>query len=80
MCIGKGPLYFYRPPTMTGEFKPVEIDPNDFNPRAGIVTRYGLKLLEEGGKYYSKINLKEWNDESESKENSGGSNNPSVSD
>ena len=39
--------------------KPVDIDPNEFNPRKGIMTRYGKKLLEEGAKYYGKVSAED---------------------
>lgn len=33
---------------------PVVLDPDVFNPRKGIVTKYGKKLLEQGAKFYNK--------------------------
>ncbi len=39
------------------EFKPTLISPETFNPRKGILTRYGKKLLQEGAKYYSHVSL-----------------------
>jgi len=36
---------------------PVALDPDTFIPRKGILTRYGKKLLQEGAKFYGKINL-----------------------
>lgn len=77
--IDKG--YYFIPRTIeetTSE--PIEIDPASFDPRKGIITRYGRKLLEEGAKYYKRISIKELIDESESKENSGRGDNPQVSD
>lgn len=50
--------YFFVPTPGPIEFKPVELDPKDFNPRKGILTRYGRKLLEQGQKYYGKLTIK----------------------
>jgi hypothetical protein len=73
--------YFYMPKTISDKpIEPIIIDPASFNPRKGIITKYGKKLLEEGAKYYSKISIKELIDESESKKDSGGGDNPQVSD
>lgn len=36
---------------------PVVLDPQVFNPRKGIMTRYGKKLLEEGAKFYGKLTV-----------------------
>lgn len=43
----------YVPLTMTG----VVQDPESFNPRKGIMTRYGIKMLREGAKYYGRITV-----------------------
>ncbi len=45
--------YFYAPyvPLMQ---TPVMLDPASFKKSKGILTRYGKKLLEEGGKFYKK--------------------------
>ena len=32
---------------------PVVLDPDAFETRRGILTRYGRRLLEEGGRYYT---------------------------
>jgi len=51
--------YFYAPyiPIVN---MPVVIDPDEFMPK--IMTRYGKKLLEEGGKFYSRMNINETTD------------------
>jgi hypothetical protein len=36
---------------------PIILDPSVFIPRAGILTRYGRKMLEKGQKYYTSILL-----------------------
>jgi uncharacterized protein YodC (DUF2158 family) len=56
---GPGDLYFYCPKVPSPEEKPVALDPDTFIPRKGILTRYGKKLLEEGAKYYGKVNINE---------------------
>lgn len=39
-------------------FAPVLIDPDDYTPKRGILTRYGKKILDEGAKYYKKLTLR----------------------
>lgn len=56
---GPGDLYFYCPKVPSPEEKPVALDPDTFIPKKGILTRYGKKLLEEGAKYYGKVNINE---------------------
>jgi len=36
---------------------PTVMDPNSFTPNKGILTRYGKKLLEDGGLYYGVVNV-----------------------
>jgi len=43
----------YIPITRT----PVLIDPEEFDPQAGILTRYGRRLLEEGEQWYGTVNV-----------------------
>jgi len=52
---------------LTGDKLPEEEIPFilDFNPRRGIMTRYGKKLLREGAKYYSKISIKDLIDDTD---------------
>ncbi|MEO5366030.1 MAG: hypothetical protein H7831_06695 [Magnetococcus sp. WYHC-3] len=48
--------YFYAPyiPLLS---TPSVLDPNSMTPNKGIMTRYGKKLLEDGGLYYGTINV-----------------------
>jgi hypothetical protein len=48
--------YFYAPyiPLLG---TPTVLDPNSFTPNKGIMTRYGKKLIEDGGLYYGTINV-----------------------
>lgn len=48
--------YFYAPyiPLLS---TPTVIDPNTFSPNKGVMTRYGKKLIEDGGLYYGVINV-----------------------
>jgi hypothetical protein len=48
--------YFYAPyiPLLS---TPTVLDPNSFTPNKGIMTRYGKKLIEDGGLYYGTINV-----------------------
>jgi len=48
--------YFYAPyiPLLS---TPTVLDPNSFTPNKGIMTRYGKKLIEDGGLYYSTITV-----------------------
>lgn len=48
--------YFYAPyiPLLS---TPTVLDPNSYNPSKGIMTRYGKKLIEDGGLYYATINV-----------------------
>ncbi len=43
----------YVPLTST----PVALDPANFVPRKGLLTRYGKKLLQQGGQYYDTVSL-----------------------
>jgi hypothetical protein len=36
---------------------PTVMDPNSFTPNKGIMTRYGKKLVEDGGLYYGVVNV-----------------------
>ena len=36
---------------------PTIMDPNSFTPNKGVMTRYGKKLIEDGGLYYGVINV-----------------------
>jgi len=47
----------YRRPKKTSDWTPSAINLENFNPRKGILTRYGKKLLKEGAKYYQRVNL-----------------------
>jgi len=48
--------YFYAPyiPLLS---TPTVLDPNSFTPNKGIMTRYGKKLIEDGGLYYGTISV-----------------------
>ena len=48
--------YFYAPyiPLLS---TPTVLDPNSFSPNKGIMTRYGKKLIEDGGLYYATVNV-----------------------
>jgi hypothetical protein len=48
--------YFYAPyiPLLS---TPTVLDPNSFVPNKGVMTRYGKKLIEDGGLYYGTINV-----------------------
>jgi hypothetical protein len=48
--------YFYAPyiPLLS---TPTVLDPNSFSPNKGIMTRYGKKLIEDGGLYYATCNV-----------------------
>tara|TARA_R110000751_G_scaffold86486_4_gene172148 strand:+ start:2989 stop:4563 length:1575 start_codon:yes stop_codon:yes gene_type:complete len=48
--------YFYAPyiPLLS---TPTVMDPNSFTPNKGIMTRYGKKLIEDGGLYYGVISV-----------------------
>jgi hypothetical protein len=37
--------------------KLIGINPDSFNPRKGIMTKYGKKLIEYGAKYYKGMNI-----------------------
>ncbi len=48
--------YFYAPyiPLLS---TPTVLDPNSFTPSKGIMTRYGKKLIEDGGLYYAVVTV-----------------------
>jgi hypothetical protein len=48
--------YFYAPyiPLLS---TPTVLNPDSFTPSKGIMTRYGKKLIEDGGLYYATINV-----------------------
>ena len=48
--------YFYAPyiPLLS---TPTVMDPNSFTPNKGIMTRYGKKLIEDGGLYYGVVTV-----------------------
>lgn len=48
--------YFYAPyiPLLS---TPTVVDPNSFTPNKGVMTRYGKKLIEDGGLYYGCITV-----------------------
>lgn len=48
--------YFYAPyiPLLS---TPTVLDPNSFTPNKGVMTRYGKKLIEDGGLYYGVITV-----------------------
>ncbi len=48
--------YFYAPyiPMLS---TPTVLDPNTFTPTKGIMTRYGKKLIEDGGLYYGVVTV-----------------------
>lgn len=48
--------YFYAPyiPLLS---TPTVLDPNSYTPSKGIMTRYGKKLIEDGGLYYAVVNV-----------------------
>jgi len=48
--------YFYAPyiPLLS---TPTIMDPNSYNPSKGVMTRYGKKLIEDGGLYYATITV-----------------------
>jgi hypothetical protein len=45
----------YVPLTTT----PTVLDPRSFDPQRGILTRYGRRLLEEGGQFYNRVTIDE---------------------
>ena len=47
--------YFFCP-DIPADFKPVVIDPKEFNPPKGM-TKYSKKLFREGAKYYKKLRI-----------------------
>lgn len=49
--------YFYAP-YIPLELTPVVLDPYDFTPRRGALTRYATKLIERGSFYYRTIRLR----------------------
>lgn len=48
--------YFYAPyiPLLS---TPTVLDPNSFTPNKGIMTRYGKKMIEDGGLYYGVVTV-----------------------
>jgi hypothetical protein len=48
--------YFYAPyiPLLS---TPTVLDPNSYTPSKGVMTRYGKKLIEDGGLFYGTINV-----------------------
>lgn len=48
--------YFYAPyiPLLS---TPTVLDPNSFTPNKGVMTRYGKKLIEDGGLFYATVNV-----------------------
>jgi hypothetical protein len=48
--------YFYAPYLPITK-TPVVLDPANFNPTRGILTRYGKKLLNEGSTFYDNITI-----------------------
>jgi hypothetical protein len=48
--------YFYAPyiPLLS---TPTVLDPNSYTPSKGIMTRYGKKLIEDGGLYYATVTV-----------------------
>ncbi len=48
--------YFYAPyiPLLS---TPTVLDPNSFTPNKGVMTRYGKKLIEDGGLYYGVVTV-----------------------
>lgn len=48
--------YFYAPyiPLLS---TPTVLDPNSYSPSKGIMTRYGKKLIEDGGLYYAVVTV-----------------------
>ena len=48
--------YFYAPyiPLLS---TPTVLDPNSFTPNKGVMTRYGKKLIEDGGLFYGTISV-----------------------
>jgi len=48
--------YFYLPYVPLTQ-TPVVLDPENFCPRKGILTRYGKKLLREGAKFYARLSI-----------------------
>ena len=50
--------YFYAPYVPLTK-TPVALDPDVFQPRKGILSRYGKKILEEGKEHYGKMTLKD---------------------
>lgn len=48
--------YFFAPEVPLTQ-TPVVLDPDSFNPRPGILTRYGRGLLEQGARFYSHITI-----------------------
>lgn len=48
--------YFYCPYVPLTQ-TPTVLDPDNFTPRKGILTRYGKKLLREGAKFYARMSI-----------------------
>jgi hypothetical protein len=48
------PSYFYQPYVMLAP-TPVILDPGDFCPRRGFLSRYGKRLYREGAKFFGRI-------------------------
>ena len=47
----------FLPPVFPLSNMPVSIDPENYQPKKGILTRYSKKLLEQGSKFYSRVGI-----------------------
>lgn len=48
---------YYYAPYVPLQTTPVVLDPQEFKPKEGILTRYGKKLIEDGKKYYGNLTV-----------------------
>lgn len=48
---------FYYCPYVPLTQTPVVLGQNDFTPRVALITRYGVKMLREGSKYYARLSI-----------------------
>lgn len=52
---------YYFCPYIPLQMTPTILDPDTLCPRKGVITRYGAKMLRDGGKYYAVINIQNFN-------------------
>lgn len=51
---------FYASVPIPNSAPKLDLDPESFKPRKGILTRYGKKLVEEGAKFYARLSVKDF--------------------